>query len=77
MPVAFENRTECQAGGQGGADGKATENRAGHTSLSDAAVEELARRMWIPEGLFRMVIDRYPALNRVLARRYRNPTCTA
>ena len=45
--------------------------------LSDAGVAGLAAEMWLPEGLFRAVIDRYPQLNRVLARRYRAPTCTA
>jgi hypothetical protein len=52
-------------------------NQANTAVLSDAAVADLAREMWIPEGLFRAVVERYPQLNRVLARRYRATTCTA
>ena len=45
--------------------------------LSDAAIRDLAEEMCVPEELFRAVIERYPDLNRVLARRYRAATCTA
>jgi hypothetical protein len=59
--------------------GKATRKKgaARGTKLSDETVAELAQEMGIPEGLFQAVIERYPELNRVLARRYRAPTCTA
>lgn len=56
------------AGGQSRVRDDAADNAA---KLSDAGVAGLAAEMWLPEGLFRAVIDRYPQLNRVLASRYR------
>jgi hypothetical protein len=70
---AIEGRTD---GPQG--DGKGPRNDAANDpALSDAAVADLAQEMCVPEELFRMVIERYPELNRVLARRYPATTCTA
>ena len=41
--------------------------------LSDAAIADLAQAMCVPEELFRMIVDRYPELNRALMWRFRNP----
>lgn len=71
MPIAFADRTNRPRAGQG---------RSGHVAarrLTDATVNDLAEEMCIPEGLFRAVIERSLELSRVLARRYRAPTCTA
>lgn len=46
------------------------ETYASGVRLSDAAIADLAHAMSVPEELFRMVIDRYPELNQVLAHRY-------
>lgn len=70
MLMALEHR----AHGPGG--GKPEQNAAPGPKLADETVAELAQEMGIPEGLFQAVIERYPELNRVLARRYRAPTCT-
>ena len=73
MLVAIEDRTGSPLGGQGMPE----DNTARGAGLSAATVADLAQEMWVPEGLFRAVIERYPELNRVLARRYRASTCTA
>ncbi len=70
--VATKGRAEGPKGGKG----SPKKNAARGTKLSDEAVAELAQEMGIPEGLFQAVIERYPELNRVLARRYRASTCT-
>jgi hypothetical protein len=64
-------------GGPKGGKGTPKKGAARGTKLSDETVAELAQEMGIPEGLFQAVIERYPELNRVLARRYRASTCTA
>jgi len=73
MLAAIEDETAgAQTGGREVKDSAPTD-----ATLSEAAVADLAQEMCIPEELFRMVIERYPELNRVLARRYRPSTCTA
>ena len=64
-------------GGPKGGKGTRKKGAPRGTKLSDETVAELAQEMGIPEGLFQAVIERYPELNRVLARRYRTSTCTA
>jgi hypothetical protein len=64
-------------GGPKGGKGARKKAAAHGTKLSDETVADLAQEMGIPEGLFQAVIERYPELNRVLARRYRASTCTA
>lgn len=71
MLMALEDRA------YGPQSGKPGQNAAPGTKLADETVAELAQEMGIPEGLFAAVVERYPELNRVLARRYRSSTCTA
>jgi len=73
MLVAIEERTE----GPQGSPKEGQDEVVNGAALSDAAVADLAQEMCVPDELFRMVIDRYPELNRVLARRYRPAICTA
>jgi hypothetical protein len=45
--------------------------------LSDADIADLAQAMCIPEEVFRLVIDRYPDLSRVLVSRFKDPRYSA
>jgi hypothetical protein len=75
MLVAMEDRTDGPRGGTGTTPREP--NAARDVRVTDAAITDLAEDMWIPEGLLRAVIEHYPELNRVLARRYSGSTCTA
>ena len=69
----MEGRTKSPQRGPG----KPQDEVANDPQLSDAAVADLAQEMCVPEELFRTVIEHYPELNCVFARRYRPTTCTA
>ncbi len=73
MLAAIEDRTERPQ-----REPKKAQNEVANAPpLSDAAVADLAQEMCVSEELFRVVIDRYPELNCVFARRYRPATCNA